>query len=1225
MITAAEVHLNLKKIVISLFIYLGICFSSYVYATDYSITSSTTSQISLNNSDTLTVSNGGSINYTGSQATTGNWKTFSDSTTTITNAGTITASSGLTITHSKTTDFSLNNSGTISSASGQNRAIYIPWPMGTTVITNSGTISSNGSTIDVGDAEDVTITNTGTISATTTNAIRAHSADTGAVTINNSGMVSGTDNVIYFANSDELTLTNSGTISASNGSAIWAYYTDDSTITNTGTISGTTYGISEIGYSGADLILVNKGTITGGTRDLKVEDSDGMKTLTNDQGASDALTYEGYLPATYKFLANSTSDYGKLAVTSGNGTMAFTIDSTSSLSSTTYSDVFTGVASSLIGSGTSGTCSCSNGNFNWTLAETSSGSTNWNLTIANADTTAPTTTFSPANGATAVAVASDITLTFNEAVRLTNDSALDDSNVDALITLKENNSSGADIAFNATINGGKTVITINPDSNLSSTQVVYVAIGATVEDAANNAINAANASFTAADIVAPTTTFSPANGATAVAVASDITLTFNEAVRLINNSALDDSNVDALITLKENNSSGADIAFNATINGGKTVITINPDSNLSSTQVVYVAIGATVEDAANNAINAANASFTAADVSAPTMAITSAEVSDGASSNDSTLAMTFTSSEATSNFVVGDISVSGGALSSFNATSTTVYTATFTPSGDGAKTIDVAGGAFTDSSSNNNSAATQFNWTYDATSPTMAITSAEVTDGATSDDSTLAMTFTTSKATSNFVVGDISVNGGALSSFNATSSTLYTATFTPSGDGAKTIDVAGGAFTDSVSNNNTAATQFNWTYETALPSPLNKIDVTSSVETSKDIAAEWADMSIQLSYNRMAWLRRHQGSIRTSHQGIKLRFRNEMIDILMNSSPNAQIYDEIFFANRAKDAIQNANGSMLAVGDHIKSDAASMAINEGIKLRDSTIGSLNPTFEPIFGDWSVWTKGELLIGKTRATSTVSKQESKSKILSLGFDKYLDNDGLIGFVLDIGQNNTDIGTGATNVKSDNYSLSNYTDFKLDSNTSLESIVGIGRINYDMTRVDGTETLLGERRADQMFFSNTLKREHKKNQLTISPYLTHSATRTNLDSFSENGGETALTFNNQIVRDYEIGVGLDINSEITLNNNSKLKPFTIIEYNKSTSKTSASMYYTNESAENAYEATMNNSNNNWKIRLGADLRMETGWRSSLSYTRKQSVGSSSASKYSNSFTLRSDLKF
>jgi uncharacterized protein YhjY with autotransporter beta-barrel domain len=265
------------------------------------------------------------------------------------------------------------------------------------------------------------------------------------------------------------------------------------------------------------------------------------------------------------------------------------------------------------------------------------------------------------------------------------------------------------------------------------------------------------------------------------------------------------------------------------------------------------------------------------------------------------------------------------------------------------------------------------------------------------------------------------------------------------------------------------------------------------------------------------------------------------------------------------------------------------------------------------------------LGKTKATATASKQDSLSKILSIGFDRPLNNDGIIGFVFDVGRDNTKVGTSKTSVKSDNYSLSNYTDFKLDSNTSLENIVGIGRLNFDMTRVDGAETLLGERRADQMFFSTTLKREYKEDQLIISPFLTHSATRTNLDAFSENGGETALSFNDQVVRDSEIGLGVDINSEITLNNNDRLRPFTRIEYNKSTSKTSASMYYTSEGPDNAYATTMNNDNNNWKIRLGADLRTETGWRSSLSYTRKQSVGSSSESKYSNSFTLRSDLKF
>ena len=201
----------------------------------------------------------------------------------------------------------------------------------------------------------------------------------------------------------------------------------------------------------------------------------------------------------------------------------------------------------------------------------------------------------------------------------------------------------------------------------------------------------------------------------------------------------------------------------------------------------------------------------------PTMTITAAEVSDGDTSSDASLSLTFTSSEATSNFAAGDISVTNGSISSFSASSSTVYTATFTPSAAGATTIDVAGGTFTDGASNNNTAATQFNWTYDNAGPTMTITAAEVSDGDTSSDASLSLTFTSSEATSNFAAGDISVTNGSISSFSASSSTVYTATFTPSAAGATTIDVAGGTFTDGASNNNTAATQFNWTYDNAGP------------------------------------------------------------------------------------------------------------------------------------------------------------------------------------------------------------------------------------------------------------------------------------------------------------------------------------------------------------------------------------------------------------------------
>ena len=206
---------------------------------------------------------------------------------------------------------------------------------------------------------------------------------------------------------------------------------------------------------------------------------------------------------------------------------------------------------------------------------------------------------------------------------------------------------------------------------------------------------------------------------------------------------------------------------------------------------------------------------------APTMAITSTTsgVTSGSTTNDSTIALRFTASEAATGFAANDITVSGGSISSFAAVSSTVYTATFTPSGAGATTVDVAANKFTDSAGNNNSAATQFTWNYDNVVPTIAITSTTsgVTSGSTTNDSTIALRFTTSEAATGFAANDITVSGGSISSFTAVSSTVYTATFTPSGAGATTIDVAGNKFTDAVGNNNSAATQFTWTYDNVVP------------------------------------------------------------------------------------------------------------------------------------------------------------------------------------------------------------------------------------------------------------------------------------------------------------------------------------------------------------------------------------------------------------------------
>jgi len=231
-------------------------------------------------------------------------------------------------------------------------------------------------------------------------------------------------------------------------------------------------------------------------------------------------------------------------------------------------------------------------------------------TFCVVDSTAPVLTFSPANSSTMVAEDTDVTLSFDEEIRLINDSALNNTNVDSLITLKENDVNGNDIAFDATIDAASQVITLDLVSNLSSNQIVYVAIGATVEDSYNNAITAASATFTTGDSLPPTVQIDAVITAS-IATNSDITFTFSEAVRNLDNSALTDSNVGSLITLKDTDANGTNIPFAATINSAKTVITINPTSNFTSQQVVYAAIGATVEDFADNVIPASSKTFTA--------------------------------------------------------------------------------------------------------------------------------------------------------------------------------------------------------------------------------------------------------------------------------------------------------------------------------------------------------------------------------------------------------------------------------------------------------------------------------------------------------------------------------------------------------------------------------------------------------------------------------------
>lgn len=125
------------------------------------------------------------------------------------------------------------------------------------------------------------------------------------------------------------------------------------------------------------------------------------------------------------------------------------------------------------------------------------------------------------------------------------------------------------------------------------------------------------ASIGGGDTIAPVAVITPANNATNLEVGVHPTIALNEAIRLLDNTALNNTNVDAIVELRINDATGTVVPFDATISGN--TITIVPTVALLNAQQYYVALlGNTIEDMAGNAIaETKSATFTTIAVQSP--------------------------------------------------------------------------------------------------------------------------------------------------------------------------------------------------------------------------------------------------------------------------------------------------------------------------------------------------------------------------------------------------------------------------------------------------------------------------------------------------------------------------------------------------------------------------------------------------------------------------------
>ena len=512
-----------------------------------------------------------------------------------------------------------------------------------------------------------------------------------------------------------------------------------------------------------------------------------------------------------------------------------------------------------------------------------------------------------------------------------------------------------------------------------------------------------------------------------------------------------------------------------------------------------------------------------------------------------------------------------------------------------------------------------YNWTItdggggDTTSPTIAITSSTVSSGSSSNDASIALTFTLSEASSNFAQADITVSGGSLSSFNETSSTVYTATFTPTAEGQTTIDVAGSTFTDAAANNNISATQFSWTY-LVLSNPIDKEEVTASVTAASHIVTNFAQINQRVFEDRRKWLSRQKDNANTSYQGIKFKFANPILNKIANNKGGTYKPD----LNQMVSNI-NQDTNLLTASKHIIiSDATDLLISEAAKIKDEYIGTLNPIFKAIKG-WSVWTAGQITIGKVKGNSTRAGSDTDDQMLAIGLDRKNDH-GLVGYMLSVGQAKADIKGNASEIKSDNYSLATYRSYTYGT-TSLDVMTGVSLFKMDTVRIDGPDRLEGRRDGRQIYLMTKYNdNKIKLNRLTLTPYGKVSLAYSELKAFSESGANTALHYKKQSISDTLLSVGTDINFNKTYKHGT-LSPYALAEYSVDVSDSStADMHYVGQS--DMYSLRIKKKATSiYKLGIGADYLSNNGVVSSVYYERAQAINSG----HNDRFNVMINFKF
>ena len=292
------------------------------------------------------------------------------------------------------------------------------------------------------------------------------------------------------------------------------------------------------------------------------------------------------------------------------------------------------------------------------------------------------------------------------------------------------------------------------------------------------------------------------------------------------------------------------------------------------------------------------------------------------------------------------------------------------------------------------------------------------------------------------------------------------------------------------------------------------------------------------------------------------------------------------------------------------------------KVSNNVASSTQAKFNPIQkldqilpNDWEAWTEGSISFGKIGETSLSSAQDIDGFGITVGADRKMDEDQILGVAVRVGNTDVDVGTFGSAVDTNALSLSVYGINSLEDKNFLKHVFGVSYLDSDIVRKDegNTNTQTGDRQGKQVFGSLDIVREYENGDLTISSMGSIDGSYTALHSYTESG-TNPISYNDQAIKSLMASLGVLIDRDINLEN-SNVKSRVNLEYGKEfTSNSNVVSSYLSSSESFEYQAD-NEKRDIYTAGLGFDFKHDQGLTISADYERQQIKGHG----YINKFTL------